>query len=64
MLQEVWLKVFRGIHKLKDPDSLRSWLYKVTHGIAVDRIRKNISWEQAKKVQIQEFQETEEPTFA
>lgn len=64
VLQEVWLKVFRGIHKLKDPDSLRSWLYKVTHGIAVDRIRKNISWEQAKKVQIQEFQETEEPTFA
>ena len=41
VLQEVWIKVFRGIRKLKDPGSLRSWLYSITHGIAVDRIRKN-----------------------
>src|SRR5262245_25374745 len=25
VLQEVWLKVFRGIRKLKDPGSLRPW---------------------------------------
>jgi RNA polymerase sigma-70 factor (ECF subfamily) len=64
VLQEVRIKVFRGIHKLKDPGSLRSWLYSITHGIAVDRIRKNYSREQAEQVQIEDFQEAEEPSFA
>ena len=49
VLQEVWIRTFRGTRKLKDPGSLRSWLYSVTHGIAVDRIRKNYSREQAEK---------------
>ncbi len=64
VLQEVWIKVFRGIHKLKDPGALRPWLYSITHGIAVDRIRKNYSREQAEQVQIEDFQEAEEPSFA
>jgi len=64
VLQEVWIKVFRGIRKLKDTGSLRSWLYSITHGIAVDRIRKSYSREQAEKAQIEEFQEAEEPSFA
>jgi RNA polymerase sigma-70 factor (ECF subfamily) len=64
VLQEVWIRVFRDIRKLRDPSSLRSWLYTITHGIAVDRIRKNYSREQAEKVQIEEFDETEEPSFA
>jgi RNA polymerase sigma-70 factor (ECF subfamily) len=64
VLQEVWIRAFRGIRKLKDPGSLRSWLYSITHGIAVDRIRKNYSREQAEKVQFEDFQEAEEPSFA
>jgi len=64
VLQEVWIRVFRGIRKLKDPGSLRSWLYSITHGIAVDRIRKNYAQEQAEKVQFEDFQEVEEPSFA
>jgi RNA polymerase sigma-70 factor, ECF subfamily len=64
VLQEVWIKVFRGIRKLKDPGSLRSWLYSITHGIAVDRIRRNISRERAEEVQLEDFQEAEEPSFA
>jgi RNA polymerase sigma-70 factor (ECF subfamily) len=64
VLQEVWIRVFRGIRKLKDPGSLRSWLYSITHGIAVDRIRKSYSREQTERVQIEEFQEAEEPSFA
>ncbi len=55
VLQDMWIKVFRGIHKLKDPGSLRSWLYSITHGIAVDRIRKNYSREQAERLQIEDF---------
>jgi RNA polymerase sigma-70 factor (ECF subfamily) len=64
VLQDVWIKVFRGIRKLKDPGSLRAWLYSITHGIAVDRIRKNYSREQAEKVQLEDFQEAEVPSFA
>src|ERR1039458_7051441 len=60
VLQEVWIKAVRSIRKLRDPGSLRSWLYSITHGIAVDRIRKNYSREQAEKVQFENFQEAEE----
>jgi RNA polymerase sigma-70 factor (ECF subfamily) len=64
VLQEVWIKVLRSIGKLKDPGSLRSWLYTITHGIAVDRIRRNTSREQAEQVQLEDFQEADEPSFA
>ncbi len=64
VLQDVWTRVLRGIRKLKDPGALRPWLYSIVHGLAVDRIRKNSSREQAEKVQLEEFQEAEEPSFA
>ena len=55
VLQEVWIKVLRDIRKLKDPGSLRSWLYAITHGIAVDRIRRNTSRERAEQVSLKIF---------
>jgi RNA polymerase sigma-70 factor (ECF subfamily) len=64
VLQEVWIKAFRGIGKLKDPGALRSWLYSVTHGIAIDRIRRNVSRERAEAVDLEDFEEADEPTFA
>jgi RNA polymerase sigma-70 factor, ECF subfamily len=64
VLQDVWLKVFRGIRKLKDPGSLRPWLYSITHGVAVDRIRRNYSREKAEQTQIEDFNDFEEPSFA
>jgi RNA polymerase sigma-70 factor (ECF subfamily) len=64
VLQDVWFKVFRGIRKLNDPGSLRPWLYSITHGIAVDRIRHNYSREKAEKTQLEDFEEAEEPSFA
>lgn len=64
VLQEVWIKAFRGISKLKEPGALRSWLYSITHGIAVDRIRRNISRERAESVELEDFREADEPSFA
>jgi RNA polymerase sigma-70 factor (ECF subfamily) len=64
VLQEVWIKAFRGIGKLKDPGALRPWLYSIAHGIAVDRIRRNASREQAEMAHLEDFQEAEEPSFA
>jgi RNA polymerase sigma-70 factor (ECF subfamily) len=64
VLQDVWIRVFRSIGKLKDPGSLQSWMYKVTHGIAVDRIRRNSARAQAEEAQLDDFDEAEEPSFA
>ena len=64
VLQDVWLRVFRKIGKLKDPGALRPWLYSIVHGIAVDRIRKNSRREAIEQFQYEEFVEAEEPSFA
>jgi RNA polymerase sigma-70 factor (ECF subfamily) len=64
VLQEVWMKAFRGIRKLKDPGALRPWLYRITHGMAVDRIRKHISRERAEEAHAAGFQESADLTFA
>src|SRR4249919_2307814 len=40
VLQELWLKVFRGIRQLVEPAALRVWLYRAAHGLAVDQIRR------------------------
>lgn len=52
VLQDVWMAVFRGIKRLKDPGSLRPWLYRITYGLAVDRIRQHISRERAEETHV------------
>jgi RNA polymerase sigma factor (sigma-70 family) len=64
VLQDAWVSVFRGIRRLKDPGSLRPWLYRITHGIAVDRIRRNISIERAGEVHVAAFHESADPSFS
>ena len=64
VLQDAWIRIFRGIGKLRDPAALRPWLYSIVHGIAVDHIRKNHSREEAERLQCEDFNEAEEPSFA
>lgn len=63
VLQDVWLKVVRGIRKLKDPGSLRPWLYAITHGVAVDRIRRDYKRDKAEQAQLDDAFTTDEPSF-
>lgn len=63
VLQEVWIKAFRGIRKLKDPGSLRPWLYRITHGLAVDRIRRDISAERAEEGHVSGLHESSDISF-
>jgi RNA polymerase sigma-70 factor (ECF subfamily) len=63
VLQDAWIRVFRGIRRLQDPGSLRPWLYRITHGIAVDRIRRNISIDRSEEVHVAAFQESADPSF-
>lgn len=64
ILQEVWLRAFRSIHKLRDPGTLRPWLYSIVHGIAIDHIRRNVAREKAESAHLEDFEEAEEPSFA
>jgi RNA polymerase sigma factor (sigma-70 family) len=41
VLQAVWMTAFRGLRRLDDPAALRSWLYRVTRGQAVDHVRRD-----------------------
>jgi RNA polymerase sigma-70 factor (ECF subfamily) len=63
VLQDVWLRVFRSIRRLKNPGSLRPWLYRVTYGIAIDRLRRNRSREWAEEVNAEGFEEIVAPSF-
>ena len=62
-LQDVWIRVFRSIRRLKDPGSLRPWLYRVTYGIVIDRIRHDSFRERAEQFHSERFSETAEPSF-
>jgi len=63
ILQEVWIRVFRDIRRLREPAALRPWLYRITHGMAVDRIRRSASRERAEETHIDALQESPQPTF-
>ena len=40
VLQEVWLSVFRSLHRLSSPAAFRVWLYRIAHDRAVSELRR------------------------
>ena len=38
-VQDVWLRVLRGLQNLREPERLRSWLFGVAHRALMDRLR-------------------------
>ncbi len=38
--QDVWVRVFRGLSKLRSPGRFRAWLYRIAHDSVVSRIRR------------------------
>jgi len=65
VLQEVWLTAYRAIRRLEDPRTVRSWLYRITHDRAIDRIRSDRSRGRAESVQAESRPEEldNEPSF-
>ncbi len=65
VLQEVWLTAYRAIRRLEDPRTVRSWLYRITHDRAIDRIRHDRSRGRAESVRAESLPEEldEEPSF-
>lgn len=64
VLQDVWLRVFKNIRRLEDPGSVRAWLYRLTHGVAVDRVRASVSRERAEDSISEAVPESAEPEFS
>ena len=42
VVQNVWLRVLRGIHKLRDGSKLRAWLFGIAHRTLMDRLREQV----------------------
>ena len=65
VLQEVWLKAFQTIRRLESPRSVRAWLYRLTRGLAIDLVRKEVAEERRERAHAEERAGPgEEPTFA
>lgn len=45
ILQQTWLKVLRGIKKLREPRKLPAWLYSIAHNTAISHLRAKYSEE-------------------
>lgn len=60
VLQDTWVQALRGLHKLKDPSSVRSWLYRIVHGLAVDRVRRDIARERIENLDFHPSDEVSE----
>jgi RNA polymerase sigma-70 factor (ECF subfamily) len=41
LAQDTWLKVLRGIASLREPASLRAWLFGIARRVAMDRLRRH-----------------------
>ena len=46
LAQEVWVSVYRGLKKLRNPAVFRAWLYRIAHALVVSRIRRRVREEQ------------------
>lgn len=40
ILQEIFIKLYKNIEQLNDPDKLKPWLYKITNNTIIDYYRK------------------------
>jgi RNA polymerase sigma-70 factor, ECF subfamily len=63
VLQEVWLAASHGIRRLEDPRALRVWLYRIAHGLAVDRVRSDVSRERAERAWAESQERGDENSF-
>jgi RNA polymerase sigma-70 factor (ECF subfamily) len=64
IVQEAWIRVARDLRKLEKPESLRPWLYRIVHGLAVDRVRSDLARERAEDISGEAFEEAIELTVS
>ena len=62
ILQDIWLAVFKKIHKLKDARSFAVWLYRIARNKVYDRFRRKDRFVQLPEDEIP-VSGSDEPTF-
>lgn len=64
VLQQTWLRAFRSIRQLQQPEHLRAWLYQIVRGRVADQFRKRASVERLEQeYAVQNPEVNEDPTF-
>ncbi len=49
VVQESWIAIINGIHRIDDPAKFKSWAFRIVHNKSYDFIRKKIKRKTAKK---------------
>jgi RNA polymerase sigma factor (sigma-70 family) len=55
LVQDTWIRVLRGISRLREPSSLRPWLFGIARRVAMDRLRLKYSRPPAEDVELDQF---------
>jgi RNA polymerase sigma factor (sigma-70 family) len=55
LVQDTWIRVLRGIVRLREPASLRPWLFGIARRVAMDRLRLKYSRPQADDVELDQL---------
>ena len=64
IMQKMWLRAFRTVGQLEEPQHVRAWLYRIVRGLAVDEFRKRASVQRLEQEYAEQQPEAgEEPTF-
>jgi len=60
-VQEVWLRVLRGIARLREGTKLRAWLFGIARNVLMDRLRHKYAWPMAADVDLDEIAADDAP---
>ncbi len=47
VMQDMWIRASRTMGRLENPSAIRAWLYRMVHGLAIDRVRRDVAQEAA-----------------
>jgi RNA polymerase sigma factor (sigma-70 family) len=54
LAQDTWMRVFRGVARLREPAKLRPWLFGIARRVAMDRLRVQYAQAPAAQVDLEE----------
>jgi RNA polymerase sigma-70 factor (ECF subfamily) len=62
LLQEVWLRVIRGLARLRDASRFRGWLFGIARRTLMDRLRREYAEPPAEDIDVAELAAQEDPS--
>ena len=63
VVQDIWVRVVRGLPGLREPERLRAWIFSIAHRTLMDRLRERYADREVTGVDISEpAAEPDDPT--